>query len=83
MRRCWKCHKSWTPKVQHIACDSGAPGDDIEETVTAGSSGLQYDPAINTYTYVWKTQESWAGTCRQLIGRLTDGTDHVANFKFK
>jgi hypothetical protein len=53
------------------------------EQTASGLVGLQYDPAISTYTYVWKTQESWAGTCRQLIGRLTDGTDHVANFQFK
>jgi hypothetical protein len=71
------------PKVQQIACDSSAPGDAIEETVTSGNSGLQYDPTTNTYTYVWKTQKSWAGTCRQLIVRLTDGTEHVASFKFK
>ncbi|HEX9387606.1 MAG TPA: PxKF domain-containing protein, partial [Anaerolineales bacterium] len=71
------------PKVQQIACDGSAPGDAIEETVTSGISGLQYDPATDTYTYVWKTQKSWAGTCRQLIVRLGDGTDHVANFQFK
>jgi hypothetical protein len=71
------------PKVQQIACDSSVPGDAIEETVTAGSSGLQYDPATQTYTYVWKTQKSWAGSCRQLVLRLADGTDHIANFKFK
>jgi hypothetical protein len=71
------------PKVQQIACDSGTPGDDIEEIVTSGNSGLQYDPTTGIYTYVWKTQKTWAGTCRQLIVRLADGTDHMANFKFK
>ena len=71
------------PKVQQIACASSAPGDAIEETVTSGGSSLQYDPASDTYTYVWKTQKSWAGTCRQLIVKLDDGTEYVANFKFK
>jgi hypothetical protein len=71
------------PKVQQIACDGSAPSDVVEETVAAGNSGLQYDPATQIYTYVWKTQRSWAGTCRQLILRLADGTDHVANFQFK
>jgi hypothetical protein len=32
---------------------------------------------------VWKTDKGWAGTCRQLIIRLSDGTTHLANFKFK
>jgi hypothetical protein len=71
------------PKVQQIACDSSAPGDAIEETVTSGNSGLQYDAASGIYTYVWKTQKSWAGSCRQLIVKLADGTEHIANFKFK
>ncbi len=70
------------PVARPIACDSSAPLDPIEETATAGSSGLSYDPVTNTYTYVWKTVKSWSGTCRQLIVRFSDGTDHVANFKF-
>jgi hypothetical protein len=50
-------------------------------TDTAGGSGLQYDPGTGTYTYVWKTSKSWAGTCQQFDLRLTDGTDHTANFQ--
>ena len=53
-----------------------------EETTTA-NQGLTYDAASGQYTYVWKTQKSWAGTCRQFTLRLTDGTDHIALFKFK
>ena len=30
----------------------------IEETVAAGNRGLQYDPATQTYTYVWKTNSN-------------------------
>jgi extracellular elastinolytic metalloproteinase len=32
---------------------------------------------------VWKTNKAWAGTCRQLIVTLVDGTSHRADFKFK
>ncbi len=71
------------PTSQGIGCSAGATVDAIEETVTAGSSGLSYDPSTDQYTYVWKTNKAWAGTCRQLIVRLKDGTDHKANFKFK
>jgi hypothetical protein len=66
-----------------INCDTGAPQDVIEVTVTAGNSSLSYSAATDTYTYVWKTDKAWAGMCRQLVVRLNDGTDHVANFKFK
>jgi CSLREA domain-containing protein len=71
------------PGSQKITCDASAPLDGIEETVTAGSSSLSYDPIADQYVYVWKTDKAWAGTCRQLIVRLNDGTQHVANFKFK
>jgi hypothetical protein len=56
--------------------------DGIEETIKAGGSSLNYDSSIDQYDYVWKTDKSWAGTCRQLVVKLTDGTSHWANFKF-
>ncbi len=71
------------PKSQEIFCDSTALVDGIEETVTAGSSSLIYDPTIDQYTYVWKTEKSWATKCRQLVVKLLDGTTHYANFQFK
>jgi len=72
-----------SPASQRQACATGDPLDTIEETATAGSSGLSYDPATDTYTYVWKTSKPWAGTCRQLMVRFFDGSEYVANFKFK
>jgi hypothetical protein len=71
------------PYSQQISCDTSEPSDPIEETATAGASGLSYDPLTDTYTYIWKTNKNWAGTCRQLVVRLVDGTLHVANFEFK
>jgi predicted outer membrane repeat protein len=71
------------PISQQVACASGLPVDDIEQTVTAGGSSLSYDLATQTYTYVWKTNSGWKGQCRTLLVRLSDGTEHLANFKFK
>ena len=71
------------PASQQIACDSSAPIGAIEETVTAGGSSLSYDPVADQYIYVWKTDDAWAGTCRQLIVKLSDGSTQTANFKFK
>jgi Regulator of chromosome condensation (RCC1) repeat len=65
-----------------IACGSSAPSDDIEQTVAAGASSLSYDAATGQYSYVWKTDKAWGGTYRQLIVRLADGADHIANFTF-
>ena len=66
-----------------ITCSSTAPIDDIEQTVTAGGSALSYDATADQYVYVWKTDKAWAGTCRQLVVQLKDGTARRANFKFK
>ncbi len=71
------------PVSQQIACVSGAPLAVIEQTITAGGSSLSYDPTFDQYVYVWKTDKSWKGTCRQLILNLNDGTTHAANFQFK
>jgi hypothetical protein len=72
-----------SPISQQVACAGGLPVDDIEQTVTAGASTLSYDSVTDTYTYVWKTNSSWKGQCRTLIVKLSDGTEHKANFKFK
>jgi uncharacterized membrane protein len=69
------------PVSMKIVCGSGVPQDDVEETVTAGNSSLSYGGG--QYNYVWKTEKSWTGQCRQLVVKLIDGTYHQANFKFK
>lgn len=71
-----------SPSSEAIACDSQAEVDGIEQTAAAGASGLSYDAASDTYTYVWKTSKSWEDTCRQLVVELDDGTTARANFTF-
>ncbi|HJW45394.1 MAG TPA: HYR domain-containing protein [Lysobacter sp.] len=70
------------PKSAPMSC-GGAAEDPLLETVTAGQSSLQYDASANQYIYVWKSEKSWAGTCRQIQVKLIDGTVHTANFSFK
>ena len=72
-----------SPSSGPIVCNSSDPATLLEETVTAGGSSLSYDPVSDQYIYVWKTDASWAGTCRQLVVQLNDGTIHRANFRFK
>jgi pimeloyl-ACP methyl ester carboxylesterase len=66
-----------------ISCDSTTAEIELDQTLAAGNSSLSYDSSSDQYTYVWKTDSAWAGTCRQLILQLSDGTLHRANFKFK
>jgi hypothetical protein len=70
------------PASQPVACDSFAVLAVVEEKGSAGNSGLKYDASSDQYTYVWKTERSWARTCRQLVIRFKDGSFHMASFKF-
>jgi hypothetical protein len=72
---------SGSPSSQVVTCDANASVDPVEETSTAGGSSLSYDAAADQYVYVWKTDKSWAGTCRQLRVTLIDGSSHTARFK--
>jgi hypothetical protein len=71
-----------TPTATVLACEGGAPQDSID-TLNPGGSGLQYDAATDTYTYVWKTSKSWANSCRTLELAFDDGTWFTANFMFR
>ncbi len=71
------------PASQQINCSTTAPLDTIETTVTAGGSSLSYDASSNQYTYVWKTNSVWAGTCRALVVRTKFGLGDTADLKFR
>ncbi len=75
--------KAGYPKAIQIACpNSSEPTDAIEETVTAGGSSLSYDPYLDEYIYVWKTNKLWAGKCYQFDLGLNDDTSHTFNVQF-
>ena len=58
-------------------------------TIKVDKSGPTLNPTVSpnhvvlggTAT-VWKTENSWAGSCRMLTVKLTDGTEHTAYFTF-
>lgn len=70
------------PRSQRIDCGNAAV-DGVEETSAAGASALTYDALRDQYSYVWKTDPAWAGSCRQLVVKLIDGTRHRASFRFR
>ena len=74
-----------SPSSQQISCDTLEPLQYAitEPTASPGSAPLTYSPAMGgRYQYLWETEEDWAGTCRQLIVTLNDGTQHRANYEF-
>ncbi len=73
-----------SPASQEIDCATLEP---VQYATTApsdspGNSGLKYNRGQQRYHYNWKTEADWAGTCRQLIITLEDGTQHRANYEF-
>ncbi|HKX55982.1 MAG TPA: PxKF domain-containing protein, partial [Xanthomonadales bacterium] len=66
------------PHSEAIACgtnpelEAGSPTSAARELMYKRGNG-------GRYTYFWATEAGWAGTCRQLIVKLTDGTYHRAN----
>jgi len=71
------------PSSDQITCDANEPGAVIEETFVAGGSSLSYDASTDRYEYVWKTSKAWKSSCRILVVRLNDGSDHLARFRFR
>ena len=71
------------PRSEPIPCSPSVPLDVIEQTLRSGGAGPSYDATTDTYNYKWRTDSAWTGTCRQLIVRLNDGTEHIAYFMFE
>lgn len=59
------------------------PSGEVLDTVTAGKSGLQYDPASDIYTYVWKTAKSMAKQTGRFVLTLSDGSQYSFDVAFK
>lgn len=71
------------PQFTFVDCETGTPLADGGQTVAPGNSNLSYKPETDTYTYVWKSDRSWAGACAELAVVLDDGSIHTAYFMFK
>jgi hypothetical protein len=50
---------------------------------TPANGTLSYNASADRYTFLATSAKSWAGTCRDLIVTLRDGTTHRARFTFK
>ena len=67
------------PKMAEIACGSTQPVEGSESAV----GRLFYLGFLDQYIYLWLTDHRWAGTCRQIVVKLDDGSEHRANFRFR
>jgi hypothetical protein len=65
-----------------VPCSTTSPIALLPPDETVGLNVLQYDTVADQYIYAWKTDKNWAGSCREIVFRLTDGTSHSALFQF-
>jgi hypothetical protein len=63
---------AWRPGCPSVSTDS-----------SRAEGTLDYNPAVERYVFMWKTERAWVGTCRQLVLRLRDGSEHRANVRFR
>jgi hypothetical protein len=71
------------PKVTSVNCVSSATVNPIEQyAASTAEGGLTYDASADQYNYIWKTQSTYVNKCFKFDLQLTDGTSHVAYFKF-
>lgn len=63
-----------------VSCLTGAPAGELSMT---GFRELKYDPAEDRYKIGWKTAKAWAGSCREVVLALDDGTAHAILFEFR
>jgi hypothetical protein len=68
-----------SPTSVPVACPSNAPQNAVRPMI-APTSGLY--SLGSSYTYVWKTNAGWGGSCRKFVLTLADGSTHEAIFRF-
>jgi len=52
-----------------------------DSSTAAGS--LTYNGGPDRYTFMWATEKAWAGSCKELLLTLRDGTTHGAYVSFR
>jgi len=61
-------------------------GGDVEQIARAAQgkkkASFEYDRRSDKYGTLWKTDKKWAGTCRDFVLKLDDGSLHTARFEF-
>jgi hypothetical protein len=71
------------PQVAEVECGSRAePSSGEPARHPRWFRDLVFRRRTARYVFLWRTERAWAGTCRQFMLRLKDGTVHRADFEF-
>jgi hypothetical protein len=70
-----------SPASGVVRCGSSAAPASTQPA--ASDQGLRFNPLTGHYVFKWRTQRSWAGTCRAFVLTLSDGSVHRLVVKFR
>jgi hypothetical protein len=70
------------PRSQQVACPTGLFTNEVKLQGTT-APGLAYDARTTVYTYGFKTDAAWAGTCRELTVKFRHGSVRTIQLRFK
>ena len=72
------------PRVAEAECGSGAePADGRPARLLGRRVAVRWSGRARVYFFAWRTRRSWAGSCRQLLLGLADGTVRRVDYRFK
>lgn len=71
-----------SPSSRAVACETRTPLS-VWQPISLIGGGLRFDPDTGAYASNWKTDRTWAETCRELRLELIDGSEHTALFQFR
>lgn len=72
--------KAGSPVSRTVNCTTLAPLGTFEPTVAA--TALTYVASTASYSYFWRTNRAWSGSCRELVLRFIDGSQQRAVYRF-
>jgi hypothetical protein len=74
--------KPGSPTSSPISCKAVRAENIVSEDDLADYRSQPQGGAKSRSNYIWKTDPSWAGTCRKLVVTLVDGSSYEALFRF-
>lgn len=72
-----------SPRSGEVSCASPELPPSTTSATNSSGPALKYSRGTGLYTYAWKTDRAWRGTCRWFILDLADGSTRTAVYRFR
>lgn len=73
--------RSGSPLMRPVHCTTLAPLAAL--TSTTAVAPLTYVTSTASYSYFWRTDRTWSGSCREFVLRFVDGSQQRAVYRFQ